>query len=122
MDARLAASDVGSVTVAYVRQNGQFRQINEDPSYRGTDVLQMAGNLRLDRFLPAPPRARDAADGDLRADRRQPELLTGTDIRGDALTGLRKPDSRSATVQPVDPPEPAGHAAGSPRGWWTRCR
>jgi hypothetical protein len=27
-----------------------------------------------------------------------PELLTGTDIRGDALSGLRKPDSRSATV------------------------
>ena len=52
VDARLAASDVGNLTVAYVRQNGQFRQINQDPSYRGTDVLQLAGNLRLDRFLP----------------------------------------------------------------------
>ena len=39
-------------TIAYVRQNGQFRQINENPSYRGTDVLQLAGDLRLDRFLP----------------------------------------------------------------------
>ena len=39
-------------SVAYVQQNGQFRQINQDPSYRGTDVLQMGGNLRLDRFLP----------------------------------------------------------------------
>ena len=53
VDARLTASDVGSFAVTYVRQNGQFRQINQDPTYRGSDVLQMAGNLRLERFLPA---------------------------------------------------------------------
>ncbi len=53
IDARLTASDVGSFAVAYVKQNGQFRQINQDPTYRGTDVLQLASNVRLDRFLPA---------------------------------------------------------------------
>jgi hypothetical protein len=98
VDARLTASDVASVTMAYVRQNGQFRQINQDPSYLGTNVIQMAGNLRLDRFLPtslglAVPvtvsYARTATD---------PELLTGTDIRGSSLSGLRKPDNRSTTV------------------------
>jgi Motility related/secretion protein len=98
VDAKLTASDVGSMTVAYVRQNGQFRQINQDPSYLGSNVLQASGNLRLDRFLPtglglAMPLtvtyARTAVN---------PELLTGTDIRGDALSGLRKPDNRSTTV------------------------
>ena len=98
VDAKLTMSDVGSITMAYVRQNGQFRQINQDPSYLGSNVLQTSGNLRLDRFLPtglglAMPLtvtyARTAVN---------PELLTGTDLRGDALTGLRKPDNRSTTV------------------------
>lgn len=98
IDARLTASDVAGFTMAYVRQNGQFRQINQNPSYRGSNALQMAGNLRLERFLPASlglampltvSYARTGID---------PELLTGTDIRGEALSGLRQPDSRSATV------------------------
>ncbi len=81
-----------------MRQNGQFRQINQDPSYRGTNVLQLGGNLRVDRFLPtslglAMPLTVSYARTSI-----NPELLTGTDIRGDALSGLRKPDSRSATV------------------------
>ncbi len=53
IDARLTASDVAGFTMAYVRQNGQFRQINQNPSYRGSNTLQVAGNLRLERFLPA---------------------------------------------------------------------
>jgi hypothetical protein len=98
VDARLTASDVSSFTVSYVRQNGQFRQINEDPSYRGQDVLQLAGDLRLDRFLPvglglAVPLTIGYARTGI-----NPELLTGTDIRSEALSGLRKPDSRSLTM------------------------
>jgi hypothetical protein len=114
VDARLTASDVGSFTMAYVRQNGQFRQINEDPSYRGTDVLQMAGSLRLERFLPTalglamPLTVTYARTGV------NPELLTGTDIRGDALAGLRKPDSRSATLSLTIRRSQPG------RGWLTK--
>jgi hypothetical protein len=98
VDARLVASDVAGLSVAYVQRNGQFRQINEDPSYRGSKVLQMAGNVRLDRFLPdglglAMPLTVNYSRTGI-----NPELLTGTDIRGDALSGFRKPDSRSATV------------------------
>ncbi len=97
VDARLTASDVGSFAVAYVKQNGQFRQINQDPTYRGTDVLQLASNVRLDRFLPAsfglamPFTVTYARTGT------NPELLTGTDLRAASLPGLRKPDSWSAT-------------------------
>jgi hypothetical protein len=98
MDARLAASDVAGLTMSYIQRNGQFRQINEDPSYRGSNALQMAGNVRLDRFLPtglglAMPLTVNYARTGV-----NPELLTGTDIRGDALPGFRKPDSRSATL------------------------
>ena len=114
VDAKLTASDVGALAVSYIKQNGQFRQISQDPSYLGTDVLLMAGNLQLDRFLPtslglAVPvtigYARTATD---------PELLTGTDIRGEALTGLRKPDNRSTTLTMAIRREQPG------RNWLTR--
>ncbi|HJR50524.1 MAG TPA: cell surface protein SprA, partial [Gemmatimonadales bacterium] len=97
-DTRLAASDVGNVSAAYTRQSSQFRQISQDPTYRASDALLVTGNMRLDRFLPtsfglAMPltvsHARQNVD---------PELLTGTDLRGDALAGLRKPLSWSTTM------------------------
>src|SRR5262249_6897294 len=97
VDARLTASDVGSFALSYVKQNGQFRQINQDPTYQGTDVLQLASSLRLDRFLPAsfglamPLTITYARTGT------NPELLTGTDLRATSLPGLRKPESWSAT-------------------------
>jgi hypothetical protein len=97
IDARLTASDVGSFSMSYIRQNGQFRQINQDPTYLGKDVLQFSSNLRLERFLPTslglsiPFTINHARTGI------SPELLTGTDLRGDALPGLRTPESRSTT-------------------------
>jgi hypothetical protein len=98
VDAKLAASDVGSMAVAYVRQNGQFRQINQDPSYLGTNVLQASGNLRFDRFLPTSLGLAMPLTVTYARTASNPELLTGTDIRGDVLAGLRKPDNRSTTV------------------------
>ncbi|HJR15522.1 MAG TPA: cell surface protein SprA [Gemmatimonadales bacterium] len=93
IDARLVASDVGNVNASFVRQDGQFHQINRDPSYRTTGTFQLNSNWRLDRFLPTglglsiPLTVTYARSGVT------PELLTGTDLRGDALQGLRKPHS-----------------------------
>jgi hypothetical protein len=97
LSARLAASDVGNFSFSLVRENGQFRQINEDPTYRGSNVMQMGGNLRLERFLPAslglvvPLSATYSQTGT------SPELLAGTDIETSSLPGLRTPRSWSAT-------------------------
>jgi Motility related/secretion protein len=97
VDARLLASDVGSVSMSYIRQNGQFRQINQDPTYLGKDVLQLTSNLRLEKFLPAslglamPLTINHARTGI------NPELLTGTDLRGAALPGLRKPENSTTS-------------------------
>ena len=97
VDARLTASDVGALSFSYIRQNGQFRQLNEDPSFRASNVLQVAGNLQLDRFIPAslglavPLTVSYARSG------ASPELLSGTDLAAAALTGLRQPSSWSGT-------------------------
>ena len=95
MDARLLASDVGNVNASFIRQDGQFHQINRDPSYRTTGTFQLNSNWRLDRFLPTSlglsiPLTVSYSRSDV-----TPELLTGTDLRGDALQGLRKPHSWS---------------------------
>jgi len=97
IDARLAASDVGNLSLAYTRQNGQFRQINENPSYLGSNVLQAGGNLRLERFLPASLGLAAPLTVTYARTSINPELLSGTDLRGDALVGLRRPESWSAT-------------------------
>ncbi len=96
-DARLSASDVGNASVSFVRQNGLFRQIGDDPTYRTTGALQLSSNWRLDRFLPASlGLAAPVTVGYARTDV-SPILLSGTDIPAEALSGLRKPESWSAT-------------------------
>jgi hypothetical protein len=97
IDARLTASDVGNLAVAYTRQNGQFRQINENPSYLASNVLQAGGNLRIDRFLPASLGLAVPLTVSYARTTVNPELLSGTDLRGSSLAGLRRPESWSAT-------------------------
>jgi hypothetical protein len=97
LDARMVASDVGSIAASYTRQDGQFRQINTDPTYRTTGTLQLDTRWQLDRFLPAAlgitlPFSVTHARSDV-----DPQLLTGSDLRGSALPGLRRPLSRSTT-------------------------
>jgi hypothetical protein len=93
VDARIVASDVGNMFVSYTRQNGQFRQINEDPSYRGTGALQVTSGWQLDRFLPTWLGLSIPLNVNYTRANVDPELLTGTDVRGDALPGLRRPSS-----------------------------
>jgi hypothetical protein len=97
IDARLTASDVANVSVAYTRQSGQFRQINQDPSYRASGALQVTGNLRLERFLPTSFGLAMPLTVSYSRLGVNPELLTGTDLRGEALPGLRKPTSWSTS-------------------------
>ncbi len=97
LDARLAASDVGTFNVSYVRQDGQFRQINADPTYRTEGALQMATSWRLDRFLPRSLGLVIPVNAAYARAMVDPQLLTGTDLRGGALPGLRRPSSRSST-------------------------
>ncbi len=97
LDARLAASDVGNFTMSLVRENGQFRQINEDPTYRGSNVLRLAGNLRLERFLPTSLGLVVPLSASYNRTGIDPELLAGSDLETSTLPGLRTPKAWSAT-------------------------
>lgn len=97
LDARLAASDVGDISVSFIRQDGQFRQIGETPTYRTNSTLRVGGTWRLDRFLPASLGIAIPASVSLASTGIDPQLIGGTDIEGAAIANLRRPSSWNAT-------------------------
>ncbi len=95
LDARLTASDVGDISVSLIGQDGQFRQIGQSPTFRTTNTLRVAASWRLDRFLPASLGLSMPASISFARSGVDPQLISGTDIRGESLEGLRRPDSWS---------------------------
>src|SRR3989442_1497328 len=97
VDVTLTAADVADVAISVSRRDAQFHQLGEDPSYVADNAASVAGTVRLDRFLPhrwgiaAPLTVRYAATSS------DPFYLAGTDLRGDALDGLRTPQSRATS-------------------------
>ena len=101
VDARLAASDVGDLTLSLVRQDGDYYQIGQAPTYRTTSTMQLGSTWRLERFLP--PSLGYAIQAGLAHARTgvDPQLLNGTDLRGADLAGLRRPESWSTNYSLV---------------------
>ncbi|MGH7548578.1 MAG: cell surface protein SprA [Gemmatimonadales bacterium] len=97
VDLTLTAANVGDVVVSWSRRDAQFRQLGEDPRYHTENAGSVAGTLRLERFLPdrwgiaAPLTVRYATRST------DPLYLGGTDIRANALPGLRNPRSTAAS-------------------------
>jgi hypothetical protein len=95
IDARLQAADVGDFAFGFTSRDARFQQLGEAPSYVTDAALRFGGTFRLDRLIPGGgfsipftvQHTRSASD---------PLYLNRSDIRADALTGLRRPQS-SAT-------------------------
>lgn len=95
---RLTAGDVGDLALSFVSQNGQFRQIGQDPSYRATSTFVGSTTLQLGRFLSPSigliaPLTVSYSNATVR-----PELLTGSDLPAGALPGLRRPTSKTTSA------------------------
>ncbi len=93
VDLSLTAANVADVAVSVSRRGAQFRQLGEDPRYLTDNAASIAGTVRLERFLPdrwgiaAPLTVRYASAST------EPFYRSGTDIRANALEGLRTPRS-----------------------------
>ena len=108
---------------SFTRQDGQFRQINQDPTYRTTSGLAARQPTGGSTGSCPLARSRRAADGHLCPGQRgRPQLLTGTDLRGEALPGLRKPESLERDLRLRHPAEPAREELVHPQACWTRSR
>ena len=97
LDARFAASDIGDLALSFQRQDGQFRQIGETPSYRTNNTLRLSGTWRLDRFLPSALGLSIPVGVALTRTAVDPVLLSGSDILGASLADLRRPRSWSTS-------------------------
>jgi hypothetical protein len=97
IDVAVAAADVADLALSLSRRDGQFRQLTDDPSYVTDNSANVSGTVRLDRFLPdrwglsVPITFQRTLTGS------EPFYLSGTDLRGDALQGLRTPRTSSAS-------------------------
>jgi hypothetical protein len=114
-DTRLTASDVGNLAASFVRQNGQFHQLGDNPTYRTTGQLQVNTSWRLDRFLPPSLGLSVPFTVSYSRAAEDPQLLTGTDLRADALSGLRRPRSWTAAYSL------AIHRSEPGKNWLTRA-
>jgi len=97
VDITLAAADVADVALSLSRRDGQFRQLGEDPSYNTEDAASLAATVRLDRFLPerwglsVPVTLRRTMTSS------DPFYLRSTDLRADAIAGLRTPRASASS-------------------------
>jgi hypothetical protein len=93
LDVTIGAADFADLALSLSRRDGNFRQLGEDPSYVTDNAAVAGGTMRLDRFLPdhwgltAPLTVRHTAAAS------DPFYLNRTDLRADALGGVRTPRS-----------------------------
>jgi len=97
VDVTLAAADVADLALSVSRRDGQFRQLGEDPTYDTDNNASLAATVRLDRFLPerwglsVPVTLRHTTSAT------EPFYLHSTDLRADAIAGLRTPRASAST-------------------------
>ncbi len=97
IDVSLTGANLFDVSLNLTRRDGQFRQLDDDPRFVTDDALSIGGTARLERFLPA--RWGLAAPLTIRYVETEstPFYLSGTDVRADALEGLRTPRAKAAS-------------------------
>ncbi len=91
LDVALTASNLADVTLDVSRRDGNFRQLGEAPTYQTTNGFNLASTLHLERFLPASWGLAAPLVVQHTGATSAPIFLSGTDLRGDALAGLRTP-------------------------------
>ena len=88
--------DLADVRINLNRRDPHFRQLTEQPTFITDDALDFGATVRLDRMLPAalglslPLTVQHTSSGT------NPLFLSGSDIRGGEIQGLRSPEA-SAT-------------------------
>src|SRR2546430_15399963 len=79
------------------RRDGQFQQLGENPTYLTDNAANIASTVRVDKFLPQTWGLAVPVTFSHTIAASDPFYLTNTDIRADALPGLRRPHATSST-------------------------
>jgi cell surface protein SprA len=106
----IEAADVASLRVNLSRQDPNFHQLGEHPSFLTRDALDVATSLRLDKFLPASWGIAVPLTMNFTSAASDPYFVSRSDIRGEAVQGLRTPrTSASAWTLRARKSTPIGH-------------
>ncbi len=91
LDVRLAAADVAEVNLSFTRRDENFRQLGENPPYVTDAATRIGTLLRIDKFLPESWGLQIPLTLQYQRTSADPFYVNGTDLRADALPGLRRP-------------------------------
>ncbi len=97
LDIALTASNLADVTIDVSRRDGNFRQLGEAPTYQSTNGFNLASTLHLERFFPVSWGLAAPLVVTYTGAPSPPSFLTGPDLPGDALAGLRTPLSTATS-------------------------
>ena len=97
LDLAIAAADVADLSLSVSRRDGQFRQLTEDPSYVTNNAATLSGTVRVDRFLPDRWGLSIPVTFQRTVAASDPFYLNRTDLRADALPGLRTPRASASS-------------------------
>ena len=97
VDVSLTAADVADLSISLSRRDGQFRQLGDDPSYVTDNAAIVSSTVRVDRFLPKSWGLSLPVTASRAVTSSDPFYLARTDIRADALAGLRRPRASTSS-------------------------
>ncbi len=91
LDVRLSAADVAEVNLSLSRRDENFRQLGQNPPYVKDAVTRIGALLRVDKFLPESWGLQIPLTLQYQRTSADPFYVNRTDLRADALPGLRRP-------------------------------
>lgn len=98
LDLSVTASNFADFSVSVSRREANFQQLGEDPTYSTDNAANAFGTFHLERFLPPSWGIVLPLSVQYNNSSSAPFYLAGTDLRADALTGLRTPLSSAYTL------------------------
>lgn len=92
------AGDVANFHATLSRRDPNFRQLGDQPSYMTDDALDVSGVLHLEKLFPKSLGYAIPLTADYTRAAGTPVYLSGSDLDGDAVPGVRTPRASATTV------------------------
>jgi hypothetical protein len=94
----IVASDFANIQATFMRQDPNFRQLGDQPTYLTDNAIDIGATFRLEKLLPksfgySVPMT--ITYNNLSSD---PLYISGSDLEGDAVPGLRTPRTTATSI------------------------
>ncbi|HVZ76366.1 MAG TPA: cell surface protein SprA [Gemmatimonadaceae bacterium] len=87
----ISAADLGDLRVNFMRRDPNFRQLGEQPTFLDERTLELGGTLHLEKLVPARWNVALPLTFNHVISSAAPQFLSGTDLPGAGIGGLRTP-------------------------------